>query len=82
MSPSLSLELAISMLLAFGAYTASIIGLVLWLTSKFRALEVLIYKEMNVLKEEYRDEMVDIKRRVFRMEIAIFGVTTTGREVD
>ena len=68
-------QLAASILLAIGAYTVSIVGLVLWLTTKFRSLEVLIYKEMNSLKEEHRDDIEDIRNRLYRVELATWGTT-------
>lgn len=73
-----ALALIVSILMAIGVYTASIVGLVLWLTSKFRGLEILIYKEMNSLKEETREDIKDIRDRLYRVELQTFGVSGPG----
>lgn len=74
----MSVELVISAIVGFLTYTASLIGLMLWLTGKFRSVEVLIYKEMSGLKDEHRDAVGDVRDRVYKLEVAVFGVTNTG----
>lgn len=61
----------------FGAlltWTISVVSLVIWLTSKFRTLEVLLYREMNK-----RDERASsFHDRLMILELRVLGVTQSG----
>ena len=54
-------------------WTASVVSLVIWLTSKFRSLEILMYSEMK--KRDQRAAM--FHDRLMILELKVLGVTQT-----
>lgn len=59
-------------------WTASIISLVIWLTSKFRYLEKTIYREMDKHRRD-DDAMFRYQgTKIQRLEIGVFGFTNEG----
>lgn len=64
-------------------YTGSIIGLVVWLTGKFRHQEAEYWRGINKLNEELRNKLYQMSTRIQRLELRLFGFTTqplTGPE--
>jgi len=58
---------------ALFTWTLSVISLVIWLTTKFRALEIMMYSEMN--KRDQRAAM--LHDRLMILELKVLGVTQT-----
>jgi hypothetical protein len=52
-------------------WTVSVVSLVVWLTGKFRSLEVMMYSEMN--KRDQRAQM--LHDRLMVLELRVMGVT-------
>lgn len=66
-------QLVIALLTIFGAWTATVALVTVWLAGRFRHIEALIYKVLNKTKEEIGDDLDSIKTRVHRLEIKVFG---------
>ena len=64
-------EVVIAFFTAFVLWTASVISTVLWLSTKFRSVERLIYSE--AAKIMHRNNQLET--RVMRVELKVFGFT-------
>lgn len=78
------LEIAVSLAVLVITYTSSVGAMVLWLANKFRQLEKLIYKEMEMVRKENMSLRRDMDRRIEglglrlqRLELRLFGFTQT-----
>lgn len=60
---------------ALVTWTASVVSLVIWLTGKFRSIEVMMYTEMN--KRDQRAQM--LHDRLMILELKVLGVTESGK---
>lgn len=56
-------------------YTTSVVSLVLWLSSKFRALEVAFYREMDKHREDDAERFTDHAQRLQVLELERLGYT-------
>lgn len=75
-------EIAVSVATLVVTYTASIVGMILWLSNKFRQLERLIFKEIGWLRKDamearrmYEKRLEGIGLRLQRVELRVFGFT-------
>lgn len=59
-------------------WTTTVVGVVVWLESKFRRLEKLFYKELYTHTEEDDSKFENHGRRIQRLEIKSFGFTHAG----
>lgn len=60
-----------------GLWSASIIGGMIWLNTKFRSLEKSIYREDEKHRQKNDEEFEDHKLRIQRLELRVFGFTET-----
>lgn len=67
--------LVIAIFTALGGWTVSVIAGAIWLTAKFRAIEVILYKELGQHRREIDERFVQQGDRIQRLEIREFGVT-------
>lgn len=56
-------------------WTTTVVGVVIWLSSKFRNLEVLLYRELNKHRREIDLTLNDHQRRLQILELKGFGYT-------
>lgn len=70
-------NLALAVIVALGGWTVSIILATLWLSGRFRSIEVLLYKELNKHREEIDDHIRDLNNRIMMLEIKKNGWTIT-----
>ncbi len=67
------LDVAIGTLVV--VYTSSIIGLVMWLSNKFRAVERIFYRELSGYKARSDHNFLAYGLRIQRLELKAFGFT-------
>lgn len=65
--------LIVTIILAMITWTATVASLVLWLTSKFRALEKALYREMDKHRREDDRQFNVHATRIQRLELRAFG---------
>ena len=70
-----SMELPFLIFGALATWTGSVIGLVLWLTGRFRSLEAALYRETNSLRWESDRKFNANQTKIQRLEIKVFGFT-------
>lgn len=68
-------QLIVALVVILGAWTATVVGLVIWLTGKFRELEQLIYKLVQRHSDEDDENFKFHDRRINRVEMQVFGFT-------
>lgn len=56
-------------------YTTSVVSLVLWLSAKFRALEVAFQREMDKHRDEDAERFLDHAQRLQVLELERLGYT-------
>lgn len=66
-------ELILAIIGAIITWTASIVGLMVWLTGKFADLNATIYREMDKHRITDDRQFDDLGRRVQRLELHAFG---------
>ena len=71
--------LVLSILGALITWTGSVISLVIWLTGKFRAIEKVIYHEMDKHRREDDRQFGEHATKIQRLELKTFGFTMSGR---
>lgn len=68
-------QLVLAIIGSIIVWTTSIVGGVIWLTGKFRALEKIIYREMDKHRKEDDVHFYAHGTRLQRLEIKAFGFT-------
>lgn len=59
-------------------YTTSVVSLVIWLASKFRSLESLIFREMDKHRREDDDRFSEHAQRLQILELEKLGYTISS----
>lgn len=77
-----TLNLVIAVASLIGAWTVTVALFAYWLREQFRHLEVIIYRELQKLDDEYAEEVNKIhtridgaRGRIYRLELKNFGFT-------
>lgn len=77
--PVNAINLAIVIIGALAGWTLSIISAAFWLSGRFRALEVLLYKEIGKIKQQNEQLIKEHNDRLMILEMEVLGVTQHGR---
>lgn len=62
----------------FGAimvWTTSVIGGIIWLNTKFRSIETIVYRELEKYRNRYDTHLYANDTRLQRVELRLFGFT-------
>lgn len=68
-------ELNVALATLLIVYTSSVVGLVLWLSNKFRAMERTFYRELAKHNRQADDIFATYGLRIQRLELRTFGFT-------
>lgn len=73
-----SVSLTVVILGALLTWTGTVVTLTLWLAGRFRALEILIYREQNKLDSKYMALFKEHGDRLIILELQVTGVSSVG----
>jgi hypothetical protein len=56
-------------------WTGSVIAIVLWLSGRFRHIEITLYRELNKHRTEIDTQIHDLRNRIIHLELKATGVS-------